>query len=371
MVALLSVGDPLADAVIAEMDTLGKEGRRILNAGLADGLASLTERPPAITALLRQLETVPEWVNPDMLRQGEVSLLSIPMMWFELSAITSALVHTYSSPAIARLLVQTGRLTSMAPRRLMETTMWAGQTTMPGGLLRGAPGYQSTAQVRLLHARMRTGANKRGWDTAEWGVPINQVDLARTWLDFTLSSFGAIAALGIELTKAEQQDLYRYWQYVAHLLGLENDNLHKEVTDHDSARELGHLLDMTIGAPDENSRALTAAMIQAQVEVLSSGPQPLMQRTEFTELIHGILRNTLGDDRADELGIPHSAASPFLALTVQANKAARHWQTLSPESAEQALKSSTATWQGAVEGAAGVAGSPTYRQHAQTGLTES
>jgi phytoene dehydrogenase-like protein len=30
--------------------------------------------------------------------------------------------------------------------------MWAGQATMPGGLLRGAAGYQATVQVRLLHA---------------------------------------------------------------------------------------------------------------------------------------------------------------------------------------------------------------------------
>ena len=44
MVRMLTVGDPLADAVIVEMDALGKEGRRILNAGLADGMES-RQRP--------------------------------------------------------------------------------------------------------------------------------------------------------------------------------------------------------------------------------------------------------------------------------------------------------------------------------------
>src|SRR5713226_1937510 len=77
MVRMLSVGDPLADAVIVEMDALGKEGRRILNAGLADGLENLTECPRAITALLRQLETMPEWVDPDMLGRGEIAALSV------------------------------------------------------------------------------------------------------------------------------------------------------------------------------------------------------------------------------------------------------------------------------------------------------
>jgi hypothetical protein len=108
MVRLLAVGDPLADAVVLELDALGREGRHLLNAGLADGLTTLTERPPAITALLQQLETMPAWVDSDMLRRGEVTALSIPGLWFELAAITSALVHTYSSPAIAKLLTRTG-----------------------------------------------------------------------------------------------------------------------------------------------------------------------------------------------------------------------------------------------------------------------
>jgi hypothetical protein len=43
-------GHSLNVGVFVEMDALGKEGRRILNAGLADGLESVTERPPAITA---------------------------------------------------------------------------------------------------------------------------------------------------------------------------------------------------------------------------------------------------------------------------------------------------------------------------------
>jgi len=68
---------------------------------------------------------------------------------------------------------------------------------------------------------------------------------------------------------------------------------------------------LTIGAPDENSRALTAAMVGAQADLLASAPQPLMPRAEFFDLINGILRRTLGDDKADKLGIPVSSAAPF------------------------------------------------------------
>src|SRR6266481_1771001 len=366
MVRMLAVGDPLADAVIVEMDALGKEGRGILNASLADGLESLTERPPAITALLQQLETMPAWVESDMLGRGEVATLSVSPFWYALCAIPSALVHTYASPAIARLLTQTGRLTTMAPRRLAETGMWAGQATVPGGLLRGAPGYQATVQVRLLHARMRSNALKHGWDTAEWGVPISQVDVARTWLDFTLTPFRALAALGIELTQAEQNSLYHYWHYIAYLLGLEDNSFYRDVTDHESAQELRHLLDLTIGPPDENSRALTAAMVGALANLLASAPQPLMPHAGFVDLIHGMLRRTVGDDRADQLGIPVSSAAPFLVMIALANSEARRWQTFTPQSAAQALQENTAARM-AENRSASIPGGPTYQQHAQTG----
>ncbi len=366
MVRMLAVGDPLADAVIVEMDALGKEGRRILNAGLADGLESLTECPRAITALLRQLETMPEWVDPDMLGRGEIAALSVSPFWYVLTAIPSALVHTYASPAIARLLTQTGRLTTIAPRRLAETGMWAGQATMPGGLRRGAPGYQATVQVRLLHARMRSSALKHGWDAAEWGVPISQVDVARTWLDFTLTPSQALAALGIELTQAEQNSLYQYWHYIGYLLGLEDNSFYRDITDHDSAREVRHLLDLTIGAPGENSRALTAAMVDAQAELLASGPQPLMPRAEFSDLIHGILRRSFGDERADQLGIPVSSAAPFLVMIALANSEARRWQNFTPQSAARALQENTARRM-ANDRSPEIVGGTTYQQHARTG----
>jgi hypothetical protein len=191
------------------------------------------------------------------------------------------------------------------------------------------------------------------------------VDLARTWLDFLFTPFRALAALGIELTEAEQNSLYQYWHYIAYLLGLE-DSFYRDVTDHDSARELGHLFDSTIGAPDENSRALTAAMVGAQVELLASAPQPLMPRAEFSGLIHGILRRTFGDELADQLGIPVSSAAPFLVMIALANRETRRWQTFTPQSAARALQENIARWS-ANDRSPDIPGGPTYQRHARTG----
>jgi hypothetical protein len=185
-------------------------------------------------------------------------------------------------------------------------------------------------------------------------------------LDFTLTPSQALAALGIELTQAEQNSLYQYWHYIGYLLGLEDNSFYRDITDHDSAREVRHLLDLTIGAPGENSRALTAAMVDAQAELLASGPQPLMPRAEFSDLIHGILRRSFGDERADRLGIPVSSAAPFLVMIALANREARRWQTFTPQSAALALQENTARRM-ANDRSASLPGGPTYQQHARTG----
>ncbi|MEZ0075487.1 oxygenase MpaB family protein [Planotetraspora sp. GP83] len=361
MVKKLDVGDPLADAVIAELDRLGKEGRKILNAGLADGLGSLENPPPAIAALLRQLETVPRWADQEMLKRGEVMFLSINPVSAALAGVGSALVHTYASPAIAKLLVRTGQLTTMAPRRLVETGMWARESTLPGGLLRGAPGYIATAQVRLLHARVRATALKHGWDTAEWGVPINQIDIARTWLDFTLVPFKAHETLGVLLTEAEQNKLYRYWWHTAHLLGLEEE-FFLGVETHADAQRLQDLTDSTIAPPDENSRALTEAMLDAQAEALS---EPLgIPKATLRQLFDSLVRRFFGDEMADALHLPVSDITPLLPLITILNGEARRWQTRTPETAAAALEEFVAAAQAQ---AVTVPEGPEYEQHMNTG----
>ncbi|MDF3144190.1 MULTISPECIES: oxygenase MpaB family protein [unclassified Streptomyces] len=334
----LTAGDPLADAVIAELDLHGTRARQALDAGLEHGLAGLDDEPPtAVAALLRQLESTPSWVDPLMLHRGDVVSLSVPPMWFRLCSITSALAHTYASPATARQLARTGRPTAMAAPRLAEAGVWARQTIRPGGLLRGGPGYLATVQVRLRHARMRARAVE-DWDTGAQGLPIGRLDLTRTWLGFTLTAFQALATIGIDISSEDERYLYRYWSYVAHLLGLD-ESLHQEPADHDDAHRLQSLLDATTPAPGEDSRLLIAAMVDAQARATAGAPGVEMTEEQVRSLMHSVLRRALGAHWADRLGIPAvSAATDLTPLISQLNRQARYWQTYSAASADEARR---------------------------------
>ncbi|BBC31942.1 hypothetical protein SGFS_032360 [Streptomyces graminofaciens] len=335
---MLTAGDPLADAVVAELDALGGPARRALDAGLRHGLASLDEQPPeAIALLLEQSETAPAWADPLMPHRGDVVSLSVPPMWFGLCSLTSALAHSYASPAVARLLARTGEPTAMASRRLVESAVWVRQTMRPGGLLRGAPGYVAAVQRRLLHARIRITALEGGWDTSEWGLPIGQTDLARMWLGLTYVPFRALAAVGIELDAEEQFQLYRYWSYVGHLLGLD-ENYCKDVVDHADAARLRDFLDSTTAAPDENSRALTAAMVEAQARAMAGAPGAVLSEEQLRDLVHSVLRRSIGEEQAERLGVPVPAAHHLLPLISKLNRQSRYWQTFSPASAGEARR---------------------------------
>ncbi|MFG2023456.1 oxygenase MpaB family protein [Streptomyces sp. NPDC048825] len=338
VVALLTAGDPLADAVIAELDLYGPQARRALDAGLKHGLTSLGQQPPAaIAALLEQLEATPDRVDPLMLHRGDVVSLSVPPMWFGLCSITGALAHIYASPATARLLAGTGRPADMAARRLAETGVWARQTIRPGGLLPGRPGYVATVEVRLAHARMRA-TTLTDWDMGARGLPIGQLDMARTWLGFTLIASQALTAVGIDIAPEEERRLYQYWSYVAHLLGLD-ESLHKDVVDHAGARRLQDLLDATTDTPDENSTALTAAMVEAQARAMAGAPGAVLSEEQLGHLIDNVLRRAFGEEWGDRLGIPGiPAATDLMPLISQLNRQAHYWQTYSPASAHEARR---------------------------------
>ncbi len=189
LAALAHVGDPLADAVVDD----GVLPRTII--------ASLRGRHPSgfvegpVAELHAQLTTVPDWVDDERLHRGSLAYLGIGATWMQLLLGPGSLVNTYRSPAIAAVLATGGRLnTAAAARRISETGAWLGSAVQPGHLGIGAPGHVATVQVRLLHAHVRHHVSSGSdWDLRTHGVPINQVSLARTLLDFTSVPMNALS----------------------------------------------------------------------------------------------------------------------------------------------------------------------------------
>ncbi|WP_413377227.1 hypothetical protein [Alkalihalobacillus sp. 1P02AB] len=186
----LNTGDPLADALVSEMHDIGmKKGHEQFRLAAKEGLRAVSDPTPALISFFTEVEEIANQTDDYLLEEACLPFFTIPRYIHTISLSAGGLLRVYSSPSIAYVLTATGRLNIGAERRLVETSKWLYTATLPGSLRRGNAGYVDTLYVRLLHAHMRNVAREKGFDESKEGVAINQIDLARTWIDFTFTSY--------------------------------------------------------------------------------------------------------------------------------------------------------------------------------------
>ena len=314
--AALLTGDPLADAIVAIGGERAVEVRRQLAQGLVSGLASLDDPDETVVDLLRETESVPSHVDAALITSGPRAWYDVPFRLHLLSMSAGALVGVYTSPSIASVLSATGRLGTDTERRLHDTASWLTTTMLPGSLAVGEAGYIATVELRLVHAHARRTARRRGHDERRFGTAINQVDLARTWLAFTLTAMRAEASLGFAPNEAEIAENYGYWQQVAHLLGID-PGLVGNVRSHADAECLERMVDSVSGAPDRKSVALTQRMLAVVADALDG--MTALPNGVSRKVLETLVRRFHGDARTDALEVGRAAGlgalmAPVIAL---------------------------------------------------------
>jgi hypothetical protein len=302
----LTIGDPLADAVVADMHEGHPGAGKDVQLGIHNGLDSLTDPPDSVVALLSDAERLPDYADGDLLEHGSAPFYTMPPAVHLVSLSAGALIRVYESPSIAAVLATTGRLLDGAERRIRETGKWVTTAMLPGSLRAGQPGYVATLQVRMLHANMRRLVRSRGFDEDAYGTPINQVDLARTWMDFTVTSLQAEESMGYGLTTRETATLYRCWWLLGHLLGIDA-RLIEGISSNEQARRVDELLQAVTGPLIAESATLAAATLRSITGELHDAlnlPEPVGAKglSALARLFHG-------DGIADELQIESSRAA--------------------------------------------------------------
>lgn len=301
------LGDPLADAFVADLDTIGRgPGMRMLRKALRDGIDQVSDAPPSLVALFKQLDTVPEWVDLRRLDHGSRYLARYNRQSGIVLGASSLLVG-YANTIASRPLQMTGRYIENAGARTIEVGVWLREISRPGGLARTSLGFERTVRVRLIHAMVRHHLQASPeWDTAAWGMPISQAHLAYTLIEFCLVPLRGLAQIGATYQPLEIDTSYRRWRYLGYLLGISEELLAITEADQQRLEEL-HLL--TRPEVEDFCRALVDGInrefLVPEIEgLLPSRPRALVRRAP--SLVHGLERVFLGDDIATELGVPES-----------------------------------------------------------------
>ncbi|MDI1450891.1 oxygenase MpaB family protein [Polyangium sp. 6x1] len=348
-------GDPLADAVIEEMEGApAGRGFSLLDKALRAPDTRGLDLPPAMRAYLEWASHVPAWVDWDAVRRGGELLLRSGALGGAVLG-TYSLVLGYASPGGNKPLVFSGQLVERAPRRLGETSRFVQATAQPGGLFRMGEGFAITLKVRLMHAKVRQMLSQSPkWDTASWGMPVNQHDMAGTSLLFSLVFLEGIRAFGLDVDRDEAECFMHLWRYSGHLIGVDPELLPGSEFD---AWNLANLIRATEGRPDDDSRALTQALFDSPLRRASS-PEEKRLGTFRRNIGMGFSRGLLGDELADELGIERT---PFVAAfhAIRAvTRVAEQARRRSPAAHQKAIGSGARYWEMVVQ--EGLGGAPAH-----------
>lgn len=313
----LNVGDPLMDAVADWLMTSPKLHRAQFQQALTQGVESLPDCPPELLALFAEIDRTPAWLDREAINDG--------LQFIHASGLTAlqvmrdlALMGGYLLSGFNQALVMTGALTNGTSQRVAETGKWWMDCTESGGLARFGAGTQSTLHVRLVHAIVRRQLTQReDWDRAQWGLPLNQIDMAATYLGFSVVMLGGLRKLGIQATPKEAKGVMQLWSYACWLMGVEEKWL--RFSESEGAILLNTAL-MTQSKADWTSKALGKAL--SEEPLLRHFPmlakygleQPMRQFVYHQHL--SVSRYFLTSEQFQQLGLPTNIRSWYPWLTL-------------------------------------------------------
>lgn len=294
-------GDAPMDRLVDWMFVQGmKSSRALFEQALEQGIAAVPDAPAPLREFFGQYETPPDWLDRGLLHEGaEVFRRGGADQVYVGRDV--ALAGGYQASAFNRTLLLTGALEKGPGRRFAETLRWALDCTGEGGLERHGAGFKSTLRVRLIHALVRRHVQRLPeWRMQDWGLPINQPDMAATLLGvFNIPVLGA-RLMGMPQTRRERDAATHLTRYVGWLMGVEPQWL---PTDERSALTLLYQFSLSITNPDETSAMMARPMIDEPLG--RSYPRFAWLRRRYDRARHlSISRTFLGRKAMRNIGFP-------------------------------------------------------------------
>ncbi|MEB3022469.1 oxygenase MpaB family protein [[Mycobacterium] crassicus] len=254
----LNVGDEPMRKLVEWMSATGtREMRPIFDRILTQGLGEVPDAPEPLREFFGEFEPIPEWVDLELVRRGQRALRRGGADGTYIARDVS-LLGGYRFSSFNKTLLRTGVLEKGSNTRFAETLQWALDVSAEGGLEPLGVGYQATIRVRLIHEFVRRHvAAMPDWRGDEWGVPVNQTDMAATLVGALIAPPTGGLGMGMLLPPKDLDAIAHLTRYVGWLMGVRDEWLPRSFRD--AVRVLYHTLG-ALSAPDESTKQLAVPM---------------------------------------------------------------------------------------------------------------
>ncbi|MFD1150415.1 oxygenase MpaB family protein [Saccharothrix hoggarensis] len=296
--ALKFQGDPLADAVVADLVAAGRVGEvnRVLEHFRANDQPIPDELPEVVREFLVATDNPPAWADLDRVARAYDFFVDDGV--HVASVLTfGAMVNCYAQPRASRALTLTHGL-NQPHRRLSETSQFVMDMMACDAFRSGGSFVPTIQKTRLIHAAVRHFLTKSGrWDVEADGVPICQQDMVGALLIFSVQVIDGMRRIGISVTEQEAADYYYVWRVTGAMLGIPVEALPESL---DGARELSAALVEAAYGPSPEGVALTRNLVTLY--------EKLFPGKVFDGIVAAMIRQVVNPEVADWMEVPRSRA---------------------------------------------------------------
>ncbi|GAA3463782.1 oxygenase MpaB family protein [Saccharothrix longispora] len=292
------LGDPLADAVVADLVATGRVGavNAVLEHFRANDQPIPGDLPEVVREFLVATDDPPPWADLDRIARAYDFFVDDGV--HVASVLTfGAMVNCYAQPRASRVLTLTHGL-NQPHRRLSETSQFVMNMMGCDAFGRGGAFVPTIQKTRLIHAAVRHFLTTSGrWDVEADGVPVCQQDMVGALLIFSVQVVEGMRRIGISVTEQEAADYYYVWRVTGAMLGIPVGALPESV---DEARELSAILVEAAYGPSPEGVSLTRDLLTLY--------EKLFPGKLFDGIVAAMVRQVVAPEVADWMEVPRSRA---------------------------------------------------------------
>lgn len=306
-------GDHLADDAVEELLKRGniQAVNDLMQTLVSNDQPEPKDLPVEIQKYLAATPTVlPKWADPVKIKRGQELFEGLGLE-ISLCLFCASLPSAYAAAKGVQVLFKTARLRNDARRRVIETGQFLMNVLVVDSFEPSGKAFRTIQHIRLMHAAVRKliedqNVKQPGFWDPDWGIPINQEDLAGTMLSFSYVPIEPLRRLSIPVSDEDAEAYLHLWNVIAHLLGLDDD---LRVRGIDDATDLVETIRRRQFVASPEGREMTVALM-ALLDKLTPG-------RDFDKTIPPLIRHLITDKYADMLDVPRSKYTKDIGLLTQ------------------------------------------------------
>jgi hypothetical protein len=266
----------------------------------------------------------PVWFSQKRLQKGQQLFKQYAL---EIMALLGAmsLPYCYAASPGNKALYLSDKMRNSPGKRLIDTASFVIAVLTPGTLEDGEAGNIHINKVRLIHALSRYYLRKQPTWNMDWGVPINQEDMAGTNLAFSFVILLGMQQSGFILSEKEKEDFLFAWRYIGYQMNIDEAMLPSSFLE---ARQLANTIKTRNFRKTEEGIILTAELLNYYK--LSVPP-------EQAELVPSQIRFYVGNEVAEYIGLPLDPIRDRIAETVNTFQSLKNMLSVQPDSFQKML----------------------------------